>query len=157
VSTGDVAGVPVLYQNRLVGNTNDSGQLLVPSLLSYQDNRLAVDTTKLPPDIAVGQTSIVVRPPDRSGVMVDFHIRKVNAALLKLQDSKGQPLPLGSVATVDGAEDQPVGYDGETYVTGLKPTNRVKVTLPNGKGCVVQFDYQPVKGDIPVIGPVRCQ
>ena len=157
VSTGDVAGVPVLYQNRPVGNTDDSGKLLVPSLLSYQDNQLSVATTKLPPDVAVGQTSILVRPRDRSGVLVDFHIRKVNAALLKLQDGNGQPVPLGSVAKVEGAEDQPVGYDGEAYLTGLKPTNRVEVIFPSGALCAVQFDYRPAKGDIPVIGPLRCQ
>lgn len=157
VTTGDVGGVPVLFQNRPVGSTNDSGQLLVPSLLSYQNNRLAVDTSKLPPDIAVGQTTILVRPPDRSGVVVDFHIRKVSAALLKLQDGNGQPIPLGSVVKVEGAEDQPVGYDGEAYVTGLKATNRLKVILRNGTICAVRFDYKPVKGDIPVIGPLRCQ
>jgi len=157
VSTGDVAGVPVLYENRPVGNTNSRGKLLVPSLLSYQDNRLTVDATKLPPDIEVGQTAILVRPPDRSGVVVDFGIRKVNAALLTLHDSKGRPVPLGSVAKVEGAADQPVGYDGEAYVTGLRPTNRMQVLLPNGTTCSVEFDYKPKKGDIPLIGPLRCQ
>jgi outer membrane usher protein len=58
---------------------------------------------------------------------------------------------------VEGAEDQPVGYDGEAYVTGLKPTNRMEVVLPQGTTCVAQFDYQPVKGDIPIIGPVVCK
>lgn len=157
VSTGGVAGVPVLYENRPVGTTDSSGHLLVPTLLSYQNNRLAVDTTRLPADVDVGQTSALVRPPDRSGVVVDFHIRKVNAALLTLQDSSGKPIPVGSIAKVAGAEDQPVGYDGAAYVTGLQPTNRVQVALPNGTSCSVQFDYQPVTGDIPSIGPLRCQ
>ena len=96
VSTGGVADVPVLYENRPVGTTDSAGYLLVPSLLSYQNNRLAVDTTRLPADIDVGQTSVLVRPADRSGTVVDFHIRKVHAALLKLQDSNGKPIPLGS-------------------------------------------------------------
>jgi outer membrane usher protein len=157
VNTGNVADVPVLYENRPVGTTDASGRLLVPTLLSYQNNRLTVDTMRLPPDVEVGQTSILVRPPDRSGVAVDFHIRKVQAALLKLQDRNSQPVPLGSVAKVEGAEDQPVGYDGETYVTGLKATNRMEVVLPNGTRCAVQFDYKSVKGDIPVIGPLHCQ
>jgi outer membrane usher protein len=157
VSTGGVAGVPVLYENRLVGTTDSSGHLLVPSLLSYQNNLLAVDTTRLPPDIDVGQTSVLVRPADRSGTVVDFHIRKVHSALLTLLDAGGKPIPIGSVAKVSGAEDQPVGYDGQAYVTGLQPTNRVLVTLPNGTSCTVQFDYKPVKGDIPLIGPLRCK
>lgn len=157
VRTGDVAGVPVLYENRPVGVTDSKGLLLVPSLLSYQNNQLTVDASRLPADIDVGQTTILVRPPDRSGVVVDFHIRKAKAALLELRDSNGQPIPLGSVAKVQGAADRPVGYDGEAYVTGLQPTNRMEVDLPNGTKCVVQFDYRPVKGDIPVIGPLRCQ
>jgi outer membrane usher protein len=157
VSTGGVAGVPVLFENRPVGNTDAGGRLLVPSLLSYQNNVLTVDPTRLPPDIDVGQTSILVRPPDRSGVVVHFPVKKVNAALLKLLDGRGQPIPLGSVAKVEGAENRPVGYDGEAYVTGLKPTNRIEVDLANGTRCAVQFDYHPVKGDIPVIGPLRCQ
>lgn len=156
VSTGHVAGVPVLYENRPVGVTDSRGMLLVPSLLSYQDNRLTVDATRLPPDIEVGQTAILVRPPDRSGVVLDFNIRKVNAALLTLHDSKDRPVPLGSVAKVDGAADQPVGYDGEAYVTGLRPTNRMHVLLPNRTRCSVEFDYKPTKGDIPLIGPLRC-
>jgi outer membrane usher protein len=157
VTTGGVAGVPVLYENRLLGVTDSAGELLVPSLLSYQNNLLAVDSSRLPPDIDVGQTSVTVRPPDRSGVVVDFRVRKVASALMTLVDLDGQPVPIGSTAKVDGAKDQPVGYEGQVYVTGLKPTNRVMVVLPDGKSCFVQFAYQPVKGDIPVIGPLTCQ
>jgi outer membrane usher protein len=157
VHTGDVAGVPVLYENRSSGASDSDGRLLVPSLLSYQNNRISVDASKLPPDIDVGQTSVVVRPPDRSGVVVEFNTRKVFAALLKLRDSKGENIPLGSVVKVEGAADQPVGYDGEAYVTGLKPTNRVAVERPDGTVCIVQFAYKPVPGDIPDIGPLRCQ
>jgi outer membrane usher protein len=89
--------------------------------------------------------------------VVDFHIEKVRAALLKLQDRNGKSIPIGAVAKVAGAEDRPIGYDGEAYVTGLKPTNRMQVVLPDGASCTVQFDYKPVKGDIPLIGPLRCQ
>jgi outer membrane usher protein len=157
VNTGGVAGVPVLYENRLVGTTDSSGRLLVPSLLSFQNNQLAVDTTRLPADIEVGQTSVLVRPSDRSGTVVDFHVRKVHAALVTLQDASGKPVPLGSVARIAGAEDQPVGYDGQAYVTGLQPTNHMQVVLPDGGSCSVQFDYQPVAGDIPLVGPLVCQ
>ncbi|WP_346387897.1 fimbria/pilus outer membrane usher protein [Nocardioides sp.] len=157
VSSGDVADVPVLYENRLVGNTDSRGKLLIPSLLSYQDNRLAIDTAGLPPDVEVGQSGVLVRPPDRSGVRVKFAVRQVNAALLTLHDQNGHPILLGSVAKIAGVEDRPVGHDGETYVTGLKRTNRMEVALPDGTTCVVQFDYTLAKGDIPRIGPLRCQ
>ncbi|SFK67992.1 fimbria/pilus outer membrane usher protein [Caulobacter sp. UNC279MFTsu5.1] len=157
VSTGDIAGVPVLYENRLFGTTDARGKLLVPSLLSYQNNRLSLDATRLPADIEVGRTFVLVRPADRSGVMVDFGVRRVAAALLTLHDRTDQPLPLGSVVKVEGAQAEPVGYDGEAYVTGLKPKNRVNVVLQDGTTCSLVFDYAPVKGDIPLIGPLVCQ
>jgi len=157
VSTGGIAGVPVLYENRPVGVTDSSGYLMVPSLLSYQNNRVAVDVSRLPPDVQVGQTAVDVRPPDRSGPVVDFHIRRVHAALVTLHDRNGKPVPLGSVAKVAGEEDQPVGFDGQAYLTGLHPSNRVEVVLPNGGQCSVQFDYRAVPGDIPAIGPLQCQ
>lgn len=157
VSTGDVGGVPILYQNRSVGKTNARGKLLIYAMLSYQDNRVTVDSTLLPPDIEVGETERLVRPPDRSGVRVDFKVRKVRAAMLTLHDRQGIVLPPGSVAKVDGVEDRPVGYDGQVYVTGLKAANRMTVVLPDGAECSVQFAYKPLKGDVPVIGPLRCQ
>jgi outer membrane usher protein len=99
---------------------------------------------------------MVVRPADRSGVAVDFGVRKVHAALITLLDRLGRAIPLGSIAKVDGADDQPVGHDGGAYVTGLKRRNRMLVALPDGSQCAVQFDYQPVSGEIPLIGPLRC-
>jgi hypothetical protein len=56
VCSGDVGCVPVPYERRSPGKTDSSERLLVPSLLSCQNNRLAVDATR-PPDVAVGQTS----------------------------------------------------------------------------------------------------
>lgn len=157
VRTGDVGGVPVRYENRSIGVTDGSGRLLVPSLLSYQNNRIALDTTRLPPDVEVGQTFTVVRPPDGSGIMVDFHIKKVHGALVRLRDKKDRPILLGSTVQVAAESAQPVGYDGEVYLTKLRPTNILKVTQPDGSTCIAHLKYIAVIGDIPVIGPVLCQ
>lgn len=157
VRTGNVSGVPVRYENRAIGVTDAGGRLLVPSLLSHQNNRIALDTARLPPDVEVGQTFTVVRPPNGSGIMVDFHIKKVHGALVRLRDKSGAPIPLGSTVQVAEAVPQPVGYDGEVYLTELRPTNTLKVRQPNGATCTVQLNYVAVAGDIPVIGPVSCQ
>jgi outer membrane usher protein len=156
VRTGEVGGVPVLYENRSVGITDKSGRLLVPSLLSYQNNRLALETAGLPPDIEVGQTFAVVRPPDGSGIVVGFHVEKVHGALVTLHDAKSRPVPLSSSVQVDGEAAQPVGYDGQVYLTKLQPTNRLVVTQPDGSICIAHLKYRAVIDDIPVIGPVPC-
>ncbi|MEO8454786.1 MAG: fimbria/pilus outer membrane usher protein [Sphingomicrobium sp.] len=157
VRTGDVGGVPVRYENRSIGVTDKSGRLLVPSLLSYQNNRIALDTIRLPPDVEVGQTFTVVRPADGSGIRVDFSVKKVHGALVRLRDMKDRPIPLGSTVQVAAEAARPVGYDGEVYLTELRPINRLEVTQPNGSTCIAHLEYMAVNGDIPVIGPVLCQ
>lgn len=157
VRTGDVGGVPVLYENRPIGATDKSGRLLVPSLLSYQNNRLALETSRLPPDIEVGQTFAVVRPPDGSGIVVDFHVVKVRGALVTLHDVQSRPIALGSTVQVVGELAQPVGYDGEVYLTKLQPANRLVVTRLDGSVCIARVEYVAVDGDIPLIGPVPCR
>jgi outer membrane usher protein len=49
-----------------------------------------------------------------------------------------------------------VGYDGVLFIEGLRAQNRVRVG--SGKAvCEVRFDYKPVAGELPVIGPLVCQ
>jgi outer membrane usher protein len=160
VSTGDVPDVGVLYENRPVGQTGSNGKLLVPFLRSYQRNTVALDPADLPPDVTVETGSLrkTVSPADRAGVFIGFGVKRTRAALVRLSDHGGQPIPLGSVAQLDGTSDpQPVGYDGETFLSGLGATNVVAVKLPSGATCKAKFDFKAKAGDLPVIGPVPCQ
>jgi outer membrane usher protein len=157
VSSGDVPNVRVRYENRPVGSTDSSGHLLVPYLGSFQNNRLALEPEDLPPDIEVARMQAVVRPGDRVGVTVDFGVRVASAALLRLQDSQGAPLPLGSRLHRQDLPPVAIGYDGESFVTGLRPSNEAEVELPDGRRCRIAFNYRPVPGDVPVIGPLACR
>ena len=111
----------------------------------------------MPPDITATKTDVYVRPPERSGVIVDFGVRGSNAALLRLHDAKDQPLPVGAILQRNGADVAPVGYDGEVYVTDLDDKNGFQVLLPDGSSCAIAFPYQHVAGDLPIIGPLRCE
>ncbi|MBU8545386.1 MULTISPECIES: fimbria/pilus outer membrane usher protein [Roseomonadaceae] len=157
VSSGDVPDVRVLYENRPVGSTDSNGRLLVPYLGSFRNNRLALEPADLPPDVEVDRTQALVRPGDRVGVIVDFGVRRSRSALLRLQDGQGAPLPLGARLHREGLPPTPIGYDGESFVTELRPTNTAEVELPDGRRCRITFTYRPVPGDVPVIGPLPCQ
>jgi outer membrane usher protein len=160
VSTGDVSGIGVLYENRPVGKTGSDGKLLVPSLLSYQRNTISLDPADLPPDVTVDTGSLrkTVVPADRSWVSVNFGVKRSRGALVRLALPDGKPVPLGSTALPDGStEPQPVGYNGETYLTGLAAKNMVVVKLPSGTSCKARFDFKMEKGELPVIGPVPCK
>jgi outer membrane usher protein len=159
VDASGTAGVPVLLENRPVGATGPDGLLLVPDLRSFEANRLAIDPDTLPMDVSVGDISRLVRPQDRSGVVVRFAVRRHRGALLRLVDGAGMALPVGSIARLRETplgHEVAVGYDGEVFITGLAVRNTLVVTLPDGGGCRAVFGYAPVAGELPRIGPVPC-
>jgi outer membrane usher protein len=157
VDTSPMPHVNVLQENRDIGRTGSTGRLLVPDMRSFDLNHIAIVATDIPLDSTVHDNAREVRPQDRSGVVVRFAVKITHGALLKLVDEAGLPVPLGSTATLRATGVAgPVGFDGDAYVEDLSPHNEVTVERMDGWRCSVAFDYQPVPGDIPSIGPLRC-
>jgi outer membrane usher protein len=157
VDTGPVPHVHVLQENRDVGTTNSSGRLLVPDMRSFDLNHIAISATDIPSDVTIDDPKVEMRPQDHSGVVVKFPVKISHAALLRLVDEAGVPMSLGSAATLQATGvTVAVGYDGNAYVEDLRPHNELSVEGINGRRCTVAFDYKPVAGDIPSIGPLRC-
>jgi outer membrane usher protein len=157
VDTSPLAHVPVLQENRDVGKTGSSGRLLVPDMRAFELNHIAVQATGLPADVTIDNAERVMRPQDRSGVVVRIPIKFSHGALLRITDEAGKPIPPGSSAKlVATGATVPVGYDGEVYVEELSPSNQLDVELPKGQHCTAVFEYHPIGGEIPEIGPVRC-
>jgi outer membrane usher protein len=158
VDTGPIQNVHVLSENRDVGITNKAGKLLVTDLRSFDLNRIGIDPNDVPADATLENPKREIRPQDRSGVVVRFPIQYNNSALLKLVDATGAALPVGSTAVLRSTGvSYPIGYDGEAYIEKLDEHNQLDVTRPNGKHCFVAFDYLATPGDIPTIGPLRCE
>lgn len=151
--------VDVSVNNRHVAKTNARGRAFVPYLQSYQNNVIAIDPTNLPLDLQPDATQSIVIPADRSGAVVDFGVKKVEAAVINLSSPDGKPLPVGSVVQLDGTEQKAVvGYDGSTWLTGLSRHNGVTVILPEAAGtCRVSFEYKASPGAQPTIGPIPCR
>lgn len=151
-------GVPVLFENNPIGTTGANGKLLVPGLRSWEANTLAIDTNALPVDARVTETRRRVRPADRQGVVVDFGVDlDARAAVVILVDDKGAPLAAGSlVARGDGGEESVVGYDGRTYLLGLKAQNTVRVETAAG-ACTATFAFKARGSGQQEIGPVPCR
>jgi outer membrane usher protein len=150
--------VDVLYENRPAGKTNAQGQLLIPSLRSYQKNKIEIDPRDLPVDADASTTQNVVAPADRSGVIVDFGVKtEIKTAVVILTDKAGKLMAPGSPGRLeDGGESFVVGYDGRAYVKGLSDTNTVVVSDSRGE-CRASFPFAPKKNSQVVIGPVVCQ
>jgi outer membrane usher protein len=157
VDTSPMAHVHVLQENRDAGKTDSAGRLLVPDMRSFDLNHLSIDPADIPPDATMAISTREVRPQDRSGVVVRFPTKISHGAILRLVDEAGVEVPLGSTATLLATGTTvPVGYDGDAYVEDLNAHNKVEVELPDGRRCSAAFDYRPVPGVIPAIGPLRC-
>jgi outer membrane usher protein len=156
VDTG-VPNVGVTLENREMGRTNGSGQLLVRGLRAYEANKMSIDVADLPADAAFDDTRRSVVPADRSGIVVHFPVQVGDAATVLLHRADGSAVPPGSTLALDDRpEPLPVGYDGLAYAIGLQPENAGTVTLPDGSQCRVAFAFAPVPGEMPQIGPVTC-
>ncbi len=156
VSSG-VSGLPVLQDNRPIGRTDRNGRLLVPDLQPYAASRIAIDPSSLPSDTRIPHTLLEIVPRQNAGVVARFAIERYAAATLTLVRADGTVPDVGTLARLDGSElTAMVGYDGVLFVEGLGAHNRVRI----GSGrdlCDVRFDYTPVAGELPVIGPLVCQ
>ncbi|MET7141772.1 fimbria/pilus outer membrane usher protein [Xanthomonas sp. PPL139] len=154
VSTGGVADVPVLLENRPIGRTDARGFLLVTPLLAWQHNRLSIDPMRLSAELRPEQVDQIVVPRDRTGVVVAFPIHRSDGVLVQLHDADGVPLPVGSRVHGPGV-DTVVGYDGQAYVEGLGAgRNDLEVDM-HGSRCRFRIErttQAPPTG----LGPLRC-
>ena len=160
VSTGGVADVPVLHENRIIGRTDASGHLLVPDLNANVGNVLAIDTTGLPVDRRVPTTTSIVNPRSLSGMLVRFPIEAYRAANVMLVDADGKPLAVGlPLLHRESGKRSMLGFDGLAFIDDLQAHNHLEVSGagPQGAGrCSVDFAYTVDAGELPTIGPLRC-
>ena len=152
-----LAGVAVYRENRLVGHTDMQGRLVLPDLLPYQANRVAIEALDLPTDAEFDTLALDIRPQERSAVIVRYGIRRVPAALVLLEDAAGRPLPMGAVATVSGLGARlPVGHGGQLYLRDPAPVNELHLTWAAGQHCTARVRLADLDAAKARIGPVPC-
>ncbi|WP_119392981.1 fimbria/pilus outer membrane usher protein [Taklimakanibacter lacteus] len=151
--------VEVSAANRPVGRSGRSGKVIVPRLSAYERNRIAIDPANLPVDADIPETSRIVVPADKTGIVVSFRAKADGrAALVRFIDAGGRPLDAGLAGrSAEGGEEFIVGYDGEAYLTGLSPSNAVTIDLMDGSTCHARFDFYKAAGEQKLISGVLCQ
>ncbi|MGD0722510.1 MAG: fimbria/pilus outer membrane usher protein [Roseiarcus sp.] len=154
------AGAPnvdVYVENKLVGQTDSRGTLLVPNLRSFEPNRVAIDPANLPIDAMPARTEAIVIPRTQSGVRVDFGVNAgEHAAELAFVDEHGAPLEAGRHGKLSNGADFVVGYDGLAYVMGVQDSETVEIDGEHG-ACHAAFTYAATPGRRVRIGPIVCR
>lgn len=150
-------GVEVLHDNRPAGVTDARGMLLVPTLRSYQKNKITIDPSNLPVDAQVARTREIVAPADRSGVLVNFNVqRDIASALVTFTRPGGEVVPAGVVGRIEGGAEFVVGYDGQAFIRELAAANVATIEMIDGT-CRAEFSFVPRPGEQVQISPVECR
>lgn len=147
--------VNILYQNRSVGYTNRHGYLLIPDLLPYQENPIEIDATSLPLSIQFDELKQTAMPYIQSGVLIDFPVRRLQGALLKLVRDDGDVVPVGATVMIN-QQPYAVGYDGELYIAQAPDSLQGTVSWQNHR---CRFSKTLPKSQEPIIylGQILCR
>lgn len=156
VRVADFPNVRVLQDNQPAARTDAGGYAVLPRLRAYDRNPIAVEHADLPLDARIGALNLGAVPYFRSGVLLDFPVRRVRAASFRVKLEDGSDLPSGALVRIAGkAERFPVALRGEAYVEDLDPTNRLIVTW-KGQTCELDVSYPPGSDPLPDLGTFVC-
>ena len=159
VKVDGLQGIPVKLSHQVVAETDARGLAFVPGLLPWQKNQLEIDPVDLPLDVEVANTSQEVTPFARSGVVVNFAMRRTRQALLVLRQRDGSPVPVGAkVRLLPAGPEFITGRRGEVWLTDLAEKHqRIEVNWPKG-GCTLNLDVPASPDGTPgKIGPLACE
>lgn len=157
IDVGGFEGVRVYADNQLIGSSNAHGRLLLPRLRAYQRNRLRIEQADLPLTAVVEDVRHVAVPWFRSGLLVNFPVRRSQSALLTVLLGNGEPVPAGALARLEhSGQEFLVGYRGELYVTDMDSRNQLTLSWPGGE-CLIEVSYPPTDQPLPLLGPFLCE
>lgn len=157
VRVGNIAGVDVLQDNVSVGKTDAAGRVIVSRIPAYSPSKISIDPMTAPLDTRISKTQEWVTSYSRSGVLIDFPLKRERNALLRFVDAQGRPLPAGSLVTVDGRDDRhPIGFDGEAFVTDLEGKHRLRAQSQDA-ACVIDIELGADAPAVSDLGPYTCK
>ncbi len=119
-----VAGIRGLVNNQVIGRTDRRGNLLLPNLIPYFGNRVAIDPVDLPLDREVGVLARNVATPLRGGALVQFHAPRLDFVTgeLEIREQGSTRIPAFgelSVWTPEGERRSPIGSTGQFALENL--------------------------------------
>ncbi|HEX5864513.1 MAG TPA: fimbria/pilus outer membrane usher protein, partial [Casimicrobiaceae bacterium] len=156
VRVADYPGVTVLQDNQPVGRTGKDGYAMLPQLRAYDVNPVSIDQNDLPLDAQLDRLKIEVVPSFRSGLLLDFPVRRSRGATLRLRLDDGAPMPSGAIVRIVGHDEEfPVALEGEAYLTGLDRHNRLRASW-KGASCEFDVEFPSSVDPLPDLGTFAC-
>jgi outer membrane usher protein len=156
VNAGGYPDVRVYYENRPAGTTDSRGQVLIPHLRPYQQNRVSVEAEDLPIEAQTDHLELIITPALRSGTYAEFPIRTVHGGTLVIVLEDGSFIPSGATVMLPGSEEEyPVGLRGEVFLPALAESNELLVTWKEQR-CLIGIRLPPGSPPLADLGKHIC-
>ncbi|WP_226986088.1 fimbria/pilus outer membrane usher protein [Ramlibacter tataouinensis] len=151
------ADVGVGFQSSTLTRTGADGVALLPRLLPFQRNSVRLDPSELPISAELDSIEQEAVPALRGAVKITFPVRSGRGALIRIVLDDGAPAPAGAqLELVGDRKEFFVARRGEAFVTGLQPTNQLRLRW-NGNSCTFTVTLPPGElEDIARVGPTLC-
>ncbi|MBN1959615.1 MAG: fimbrial biogenesis outer membrane usher protein [Deltaproteobacteria bacterium] len=153
--------VSVLLDNQIIGQTDASGEFLVPNLLPYYGNRISISDADVPFNYEIEQSEVIVAPPYRGGALVEPKMRKMQAIIGKIilikDDEILQP-NYGdlTIATNNGIMTSPLGANAEFYFENLRSGTYQATIYYSGTNCIFALVVPQKDEQFIDLGVVKC-
>jgi outer membrane usher protein len=139
VMVGNMPNAAVLNNGQVIGETDHSGRMVVPTLASYSQNQITVDVKNMPLDYSISGMNRAISPSAWSGSCVSFDTVKVRAlsgTLYFRNADKKTPLEFVDISMKVGTREVsfPTGKGGEFYMENSLPDEN-KTELPDKQSC----------------------
>jgi outer membrane usher protein len=159
-------GVRVTKSGALVGVTDASGAVFVPSLGSYQVNSVEIQPKDIPLEYSLQNTRQDLRPPLRGGVVATFAVIKMRAVTGKLVLKDGdirKPLDDYEFILSGAAVDAKAGVQvrtvrgGDFYLENVPPGDYTAALRVSGRLCKLALKIPQTADIVADLGEVICE
>lgn len=156
VRVPDYPNVRIYADNQVATRTNAAGNALLPRLRPYQNNPVRIEQADLPLDAQIDTVQLNASPYFRSGLLLEFPVKRSRGALITVNLENGEPLPAGAFAKIKGGQEEfPVGLRGELYLSGLASHNQLQI-IWNDQSCELEIAFPETEDPLPHLGTYIC-
>src|SRR3990172_8309366 len=143
VMVDSLKDINVRVNNEIVGRTDSSGSMIIPTMASYQANQITMDTSRVPMDYSMSGVNSDISPSAWSGSCISFNAARVRAVTGKLfvkKDIRKEPLEYYEITMMVGEKKLAfqTGKGGEFYFEDVLPREA-------GSGSEDQFSCRSIK------------
>jgi len=157
----EVPGAAVLNNGQEIGTTGSFGTMVVPTLSSYGQNKITLDTKNIPIDYSISDVNKSISPSLWSGSCVYFDAQQTRAltgTLVVQKEGKKTPLEFVEISMKVGEKEllSPTGKGGEFYFENSLPVDPTVGSATDNMSCRTIAEKRKSGGNTILPGTYRA-